>query len=506
MSDVELPSGWALTTLSDLGVEAQPGFASGRHNRDGEGVLHLRPMNVSREGTLDLRDTRHVLDDSDRRIRSGDVLFNNTNSPALVGKTTVVNVREPVAYSNHMTRLRPPDGVSAEFLAQQLHWLWSSGYFLSVLNNHVNQASVATKRLLETPIVVPPTAEQHRIVEALEGHLSRLDVGTRSLVSLRTRTTRLRAVLYGKAVQGEFSKPMRADENVPLEVVEDASRSLSKRKWTPPEAVGIPGYVPPDHWTVTSLGSLSHSSDYGTSTKCDYNAAGQAVLRIPNVQEGSIDLSDIKHSIDSTLDLSKYFLEPGDLLFVRTNGSRNLIGRVGVVEESLSVAFASYLIRFRLTPDFVEPRWVQLVTQSPLWRHIIEGYAASSAGQYNLSAETLARLPIPVPSLEAQRQALETVDYFLASATRLSSAINASELRASRLRSSILRTAFTGQLVPQDPADEPASVLLDRIRAKRAAAPKPQRTRRPRTAPAAATPAPTPTPAPRIAIQQEFQL
>ncbi|QHY97189.1 hypothetical protein SSPS47_18950 [Streptomyces sp. S4.7] len=74
------------------------------------------------------------------------------------------------------------------------------------------------------------------------------------------------------------------------------------------------------------------------------------------------------------------------------------------------------------------------------------------------------------------------------------------------LRSSLLERAFTGQLVPQDPADEPASVLLDRIRAERAAVPKPQRTRRPRKTAVATTPAPTPTPAPRTAIQQEFEL
>ncbi|MGW6310358.1 restriction endonuclease subunit S [Streptomyces niveus] len=493
MSDVELPSGWAWARLGELGEYINGrGFKKSEWSDTGRPIIRIQNLTGSGEkfnhyaGDLDARHT----------VSPGDLLF---SWAATLG---VFIWRGPEAALNqHIFKVKPL--IDKGFLRYLIDY---KSQELMTATHGSGMVHVTRSKFDELTAAIPPLDEQRRIVEALEGHLSRIDVGTSSLMSLRTRTTRLRAVLYGKAVQGEFSKPMRADENVPLEVIEDASRSLSRRKWTPPDTVGLPGYVPPDHWTITSLGSLSHSSGYGTSTKCDYNAAGQAVLRIPNIQEGSIDLSDIKHSIDSTLDLSKYFLEPGDLLFVRTNGSRNLIGRVGVVEESLPVAFASYLIRFRLTPGFVEPRWVQLVTQSPLWRQIIERYAASSAGQYNLSAETLARLPIPIPSLEAQRQALETVDYFLASATRLSSAISASELRASRLRSSLLRTAFTGQLVPQDPADEPASVLLDRIRAERAAVPKPQRTRRPRKTATAAAPAPVPTPAPRTAIQQEFQL
>src|SRR5690606_16448940 len=79
----ELPAGWARATLEELAVEVQPGFASGKHNRDGDGIVHLRPMNITRSGAIDLSDARYVRDDSDRRVEYGDVVFNNTNSPAL---------------------------------------------------------------------------------------------------------------------------------------------------------------------------------------------------------------------------------------------------------------------------------------------------------------------------------------------------------------------------------------------------------------------------------------
>src|SRR4051794_32535320 len=102
----ELPEGWATARLGEgLLCDVQPGFACGEHNRGGEGVPHLRPMNISREGRIDLGELKSVPTDAAavaaRWIHAGDVLFNNTNSPELVGKTAYYNMPEPRAFSNH---------------------------------------------------------------------------------------------------------------------------------------------------------------------------------------------------------------------------------------------------------------------------------------------------------------------------------------------------------------------------------------------------------------------
>ncbi len=373
--------------------------------------------------------------------------------------------------------------------------------------------NISQQALLDIPIVLPPLAEQHRIVEALEDHLSRLEAARSGLEMTQAKSKRLSSLLYGRAVAGAFSRTVQAHECVRADSVRKASSSRATRRWKTSATSMIPGYTPPDNWTLVSLGDLSYASGYGTSTKCDYEGPGHPVLRIPNVQGGSIDLSDMKNAIDPSLELSQYFLEPGDLLFVRTNGSRTLIGRVGVVEEFLPYAFASYLIRFRLTPKIVEPRWVQLVLQSPLWRQAIERYAASSAGQYNLSVDTLSKLPMPIPPLEVQRDTLEAVDAAVAGAMRLSDAAELARTRADHLRTALLHRAFTGRLVPQDPTDEPAPVLLDRIRTEREAQGskgKPKRAPRPRKAAAADAPPPPPPaasiPSPNNAVQQELPL
>ena len=130
LSDDVIPAGWTQTTLSDgLLLDVQPGFACGSHNQKGEGVPHLRPMNVSEEGQIDLSLIKYVPAEQaikeERIIRVGDVLFNNTNSPPLVGKTAYYADSAPRSFSNHMTRLRcRQDVFDPRFCALVLHQKW----------------------------------------------------------------------------------------------------------------------------------------------------------------------------------------------------------------------------------------------------------------------------------------------------------------------------------------------------------------------------------------------
>jgi type I restriction enzyme S subunit len=107
----DLPEGWVLASLGDgLLADVQSGFACGTHNREGRGIGHLRPMNVSVEGSIDLSNLKFVpasaADREERLVKAGDVIFNNTNSAELVGKTACYTLADPLAFSNHMTRLR----------------------------------------------------------------------------------------------------------------------------------------------------------------------------------------------------------------------------------------------------------------------------------------------------------------------------------------------------------------------------------------------------------------
>jgi type I restriction enzyme, S subunit len=225
----------------------------------------------------------------------------------------------------------------------------------------------------------------------------------------------------------------------------------------------------PEGWTWASINQLSWASGYGTSVKCTYEGFGPAVLRIPNIKNGAINFESLKFtaSLDDLND--DFFVAPGDLLLIRTNGSKELIGRAAVVTESLKTrsSFASYLIRFRLLGDETLWSWVGLAWNTDMIRSNIESRAATTAGQYNISLSGLADLAIPLPTTAEQKEITREVQHRLAAADRLEITLDRQLERAHTMRESLLREAFAGRLVPQDPKDEPASVLLERVHAAR---------------------------------------
>ncbi len=199
-------------------MEAQTGFASGVHNQSQEGVAHLRPMNVSRNGVIDLAEIKYVSATAGKhRLEPDDILFNNTNSDILVGKTALFSKEGEYAFSNHMTRLRfPKESVHPKFMAFRLHSFWIEGLFKSICNNHVSQASVSTKALADLEVALPSLDEQRLIVETLDDHLSRLDKALAEVEHGRAREKLFKRSLLHSLFEnleadvlelGEVSKP-----------------------------------------------------------------------------------------------------------------------------------------------------------------------------------------------------------------------------------------------------------------------------------------------------------
>jgi type I restriction enzyme, S subunit len=232
------------------------------------------------------------------------------------------------------------------------------------------------------------------------------------------------------------------------------------------------------------LGDLLETGRYGTSTKCGYNGEGLPVLRIPNIQSGKIDLRDLKQAINPSINLEGSIIEEGDVLIIRTNGSRSLIGRAAVVPiQNEPLSFASYLIQLKLNRALLYPQYLVAALAAPHVRRQVEFLAATTAGQYNISLSKLRSLKISLPPLEDQVALLTAADGRLSAIAAMESDLVRICIRHECLRSSILAAAFVGRLVSQDPADEPASRLLERIAAERASSnsQQPVRFRRPRT-------------------------
>jgi type I restriction enzyme S subunit len=163
-----------------------------------------------------------------------------------------------------------------------------------------------------------------------------------------------------------------------------------------------------------------------------------------------------------------YRLRPGDVLLSEASGSPDEVGKPVVWRGELeNCCFQNTVIRFR-------PRCVQSAYAHIVFNHFARSgvFAKTSKGVgiQHLSADRFAQLPLPLPPLSEQEAIVAKVEQQLSDIAATEDYIAASLKRAGRLRQSILKEAFAGRLVPQDPADEPAYALLDRIRQARAAA------------------------------------
>jgi type I restriction enzyme, S subunit len=437
-----LPASWTVTDIASVATTVQPGFPSGKHNADGQGIPHLRPMNISREGTIDLSEIKYVADDPGARLVEGDVLFNNTNSPALVGKTAVVRHPQNWAFSNHMTRITPASGVSPTYLAHHLHYLWMSGYFRHRCVNHVNQASISSGPLSSSvPIALPPTAEQERIVAAIEEEFSRLDAGVAALERVRQNLKRLRESLVSGLAE-------TASEWTTLGAIADIAGGVTKdqKKQDDPTYVEVP------------------------------------YLRVANVQRGYLDLAEVTNIRVPIKKAEQLYLQPGDILF-NEGGDRDKLGRGWVWQGEIpNCIHQNHVFRARVNQDEFEPKFVS-IHGNTFGRQWFEEMGRQTTNLASLNMTTLKRFPVPVLPLQEQRALVAAIDDQNSIIAAIDEALDHSTRRVERLRSSVLAAAFSGEFVPQDPNDEPASVLLERIAADRASfnGHKSTRTRKPRT-------------------------
>lgn len=173
----EIPADWEVVKLGDLQkkgcLRIKNGFAQGNWNDEGIGIPQIRPFNITEDGRINFESMKYVQFSEgieDYALQPGDVIFNNTNSEELVGKTAYWNREGKFTLSNHMTLLRVEKNEILDplFLASYLHKNWMDGFYLQVRRRYVNQASVTLNVLKDLPLPLPPLPVQKRIAEILQ--------------------------------------------------------------------------------------------------------------------------------------------------------------------------------------------------------------------------------------------------------------------------------------------------------------------------------------------------
>ena len=379
-----------------------------------------------------------------------------------------------------------------------MHLLSSSDLVADASANSagVNLPRISAEQLAKYRFLLAPLAEQHRIAAKIESLFARLDEGIAALKRAEANLERYRASVLKAAVEGRLTEQWR-EENPPKESGEELrGRILAERRkrWEDEQDVKFKakGKKPPRHWKrkykepvapdTKRLPELPEGWCWATVDQVSAVTGGLTknparsrlpvrypYLRVANVYADEIRLDDVRTIGVSESELDRVVLRPGDLLVVEGNGSADQIGRVAQWQGDLTpCCHQNHLIKVRCASSACWSRWMLLWLLSPLGRRIVLTVASSTSGLHTLSLSKVRALPVPLAPMQEQACAVGLADSLCDAARVVQGQIQAGiGINSSRLRQSILKHAFEGRLVPQDPADEPASVLLERIRSER---------------------------------------
>ncbi|NOJ96594.1 hypothetical protein HMI51_27115 [Corallococcus coralloides] len=459
-------------------------------------VSYLRVANVQR-GFLSLDEVKTIAateaEIKELCLRDGDILFNEGGDRDKLGRGWVWSGELPECiHQNHVfrARLRTPE-IVPKLVSMYANW-FGQAYFLGQGKQTTNLASINLKTLSKFPFPLPPVNEQRRIVAKLEALLARSRRAKRALDAVPTLLERFRQSVLAAAFHGDLTQDWReANPNVePASKLLERIRSERRRCWEEAELerMRAKGKVPgddrwkeryeaaapvtettahlPDGWAWATVDELAEETVYGTSAKTNDNSTGVPVLRMGNLQNGKLQLADLKYLPKDHGEFPELLLKPGDMLFNRTN-SPELVGKTAVYcGEPRFASFASYLLRVRVIHH--SPLLLSHFINSPAGRDWVASVVSQQVGQANVNGTKLRALVIPVPPLDEQHAIVARIDEALSRTERVMEVAREQARRLQSLEQALLSKAFRGELVPQDPSDEPASDLLMRIGAERA--------------------------------------
>jgi len=285
---------------------------------------------------------------------------------------------------------------------------------------------ITRKPFDETPVLLPPLAEQGRIVAAIEEQFSRLDVGVTALERARQNLKYMRSALLQAAVTGQLvSDPGRQWERRLLPTLGTLDRGKSRhRPRNAPELYGGP-------YPFIQTGDVAAATPWIRSYSQAYSEDGLAQSR----------------------------LWPSGTLCITIAAN---IARTGIL--AFDACFPDSVVGFVPDDGLTAARWVELIVRHMQSR--LERLAPATA-QKNINLAVLRALEIPYPDMRYQAKVVEEYDRHMSLIASLDEAIDTAVRQSHRLRAAILTIALSGKLTPQEPSDEPASVLLERIAVER---------------------------------------
>ena len=446
MSD--LPVGWKLATFGEL-MAPEPGsltdgpfgskLKTAHYVSVGPRVVRLGNIGV---GEFLAKDEAYIAPDYyetllKHRVLPGDLLIAGLADP--VGRCCLApgDIGDAIVKADCF-RAKPHPDVTNAYL---MHYLNSPQGREALENSShgLGRLRINLRDLREVPVPVAPKAEQRRIVAKLESLFARPRRAREELSHIPRLIESYTKAILEVAFRGDLTKPFREKNNLPA-------------------------------WETKPLHSLiAEGPTNGYSPRAGDNPSGTLSLKLTATTRGFLDLSEraTKRLSDVIPEDSQYWLHDGDILVQRAN-SLEYVGATAIFRgPPKTYIYPDLMMRLRVKGDVLR-RYLWRFLNSPDARSYFKNNATGTAGNMpKINGRTLKALPVPMPSELEMSEVVRRIDTKLAYVESATSEYTKAESFLSRLDQANLAKAFRGELVPQDPNDEPASVLLERIRAER---------------------------------------
>ncbi len=423
-----------------------------------------------------------------QRVHSGDVPV--YGSSGLLGYHDTPYTKKPCLIVGRK------GNVGSVFLSDEPCWPIDTTYYIEIQSSiHVSFSYylLSQKQLLildkstaipginrndvyDLTIPLPPATEQHRIVNKIEELFTNLDAGVESLKKVQAQVKRYRQAVLKHAFEGKLTAAWREENELRLEVAPELLERINEYKnnknakeyeQETTHNKSIPTTLP-SSWVWVKFDNVVESfkrGPFGSSIKKEmFVSSGYKVYEQKNAIYKTFKLGNYYISKDKFKELKAFEVKPLDYI-TSCSGTIGCLYRIP--KEAPSGIINQALLRIRINEDILYPSYFSYLFESESFKQRIMRDAKGTAIKNIAGVRQMRIVPFPLCSLEEQQKIVEEIELRFSIADRVEEIVEQNLKRAEQLRQSILKKAFEGKLVPQDPTDEPASVLLERIRAEK---------------------------------------